>query len=59
VIDVELERDDHSSIPATAIERGLNHLMSELTPNQIRRSSRPDTGGENQKIIFSKKLFEY
>jgi hypothetical protein len=43
VINAEFSREDHSSIPATAIERGWNHLMSELTLE-------PDsTGGENQK----------
>ncbi|MCI66009.1 hypothetical protein A2U01_0087267, partial [Trifolium medium] len=31
VICVALDRDDHSSIPATAIRRDWNHLMSELT----------------------------
>jgi hypothetical protein len=32
VIGVKLSREDRSSIPATAIGRRLDHLMSELTP---------------------------
>jgi hypothetical protein len=44
MIDAELGREDHDSTPATAIERGLEPLMLELTPE-------PDcTGGEIQKI---------
>ncbi|MCI89050.1 hypothetical protein A2U01_0110338, partial [Trifolium medium] len=48
VICAELGREEHGSIPATAIERGLEPLDARIDPpNQIRRSSGPDTGGEN------------
>jgi hypothetical protein len=43
VIDIELSREDHGSIPATAIKRGLKPLMSELT---LKSDS---TGEESQK----------
>ncbi|PNX57284.1 hypothetical protein L195_g058618, partial [Trifolium pratense] len=32
VIGAELGREDHDSIPTTAIGGGENHLMQELTP---------------------------
>jgi hypothetical protein len=31
VIDAEIDREDHRSIPATVIEGGWNHLMLEPT----------------------------
>jgi hypothetical protein len=43
VIDIELSREDHGSIPTTAIKRGLKPLMSELT---LKSDS---TGEESQK----------
>jgi hypothetical protein len=43
MIDAELDSENHNSIPAIVIRWGFNNLMLELTPNQIRRLSRPDT----------------
>jgi hypothetical protein len=49
VIDTELGKEDHGSIIATTIGRGLEPLMPELTPNQIMQFSRLNTGGEKKK----------
>jgi hypothetical protein len=45
VIDAEFGREDHGSIPATAVRRSWNHLMSELT-------SEPDSTGSEKKNIY-------
>jgi hypothetical protein len=36
VIDVELSREDHGLVPATAIGRGLEPLDARTIPNQIK-----------------------
>jgi hypothetical protein len=46
VIDAVLDRENHGSIPATAIG---NRLIPEPTPNQFSWFSEPDIGGENKK----------
>jgi hypothetical protein len=57
-VDVWIGRKNHSSIPTTTIGRGLKQLNSKATPNQIRRSSGPDTGSVNQKNNLKVVIYE-
>lgn len=53
VINIDFDREDHN-LPYPRLESDWNHLMSELTQNQINQFSEPDTDGEKR---FSHHLF--